>query len=203
MEKERRHIEGRGVSIETRADGKKTMTGYAAVFYRSDDPGTQYQLWHKCQERIDPKAYNRALAEKQDVLAVFNHDDNKILGRTSSGTCRLSVDKIGLKYEIDLPEVTDPANLRELVQRGDISGSSFSFRATGVAWTKEGDQEIRTITDCDLYDVGPVGRPAYAATSTGVRQENAEALKRELADHKKTADDIAIRLRLLDISEPV
>ncbi len=200
MNKEQRTIT-RGVKVETRADGKRVLSGYASVFYRANDPGTQYQLWRNCYERIAPTAYTRALAEKQDVQALFNHDGNKILGRTGSGTLRLSVDETGLRYEVDLPSVTDPANLAELVERGDIAGSSFAFSATGVSWTEDGDNEIRTITDADLFDVGPVGRPAYASTTAGVRSDNADSIKSEMAKHKSEADAVAVRLRLLELDE--
>lgn len=190
----------RKLSIETREDGKRVLTGYASVFYRSaESTETQYQLWDRCMERIAPTAFNRSIAESQDVIADFNHDENRILGRTSSGTLRLSVDATGLKYEIDLPSVTDPPNLAELIERGDIVGSSFAFRATGVLWTEEGDVEIRTITDCDLFDVGPVGRPAYTGTTASLRSDNRKAIEEELAARKKDSDSVAIRLRLLDL----
>ena len=91
------------VTVETREDGTTTISGYAAVYHRSEDAGTQYQLMDSYYERIKPGAFDRALAEKQDVRALFNHDANHVLGRTTSGTCRLSCDSVGLRYEVDLP----------------------------------------------------------------------------------------------------
>jgi uncharacterized protein len=42
------------------------------------------------------------------------------------------------------------------------------------------DVTIRTLTDVQLYDVGPVTFPAYGAASTGVRAFDPESLGREL-----------------------
>ena len=150
-------------------------------------------------ERISPTAFNRAIEEKQDVIADFNHDEGRMLGRTGSGTLRLSVDETGLKYEVDLPQMTDPPNLAELIERGDITGSSFAFQATGVNWETDGDIESRTVTDVNLFDVGPVGRPAYAATSIGIRGDDKDLVAKEFEAHKRNAQAIEIRLRMLEL----
>jgi phage head maturation protease len=42
------------------------------------------------REVIKPGAFTRALKEKQDVRCLINHDDNLVLGRTKSGTLKLS-----------------------------------------------------------------------------------------------------------------
>lgn len=198
MTRELRTI-NRAARIEQRADGKRVLTGYGAVFYRAGEPGTEYEMWPGAMERIMPGAFARALREGQDVQALFNHDGNKILGRTASGTCRLSEDSIGLRYEVDLPNSTDPPNLAELIERGDVSGSSFAFRASVVQWSDDGENEIRSIMDCDLFDVGPVGRPAYAGTSTGIRSDDRESILAEMRQHKSKADEVAVRLRELEL----
>ena len=213
-EREQRDRKG-GTRIEKRADGTPMIVGYAAVFYRKDDPGTQYSLWAGCVERVAPTAFNNAIAEKQDVRGIFNHNDECILGRTKSGTMRLSVDSTGLRYEIDPLMVGDKiddevAALIASIERGDIDGSSFSFRVrgNGVQWTTEkyGDAgveiEVRTLTDLDLFEVGPNVFPAYQATSAGLRGENANALKAERAAMKpKTPRDVVkATARLVEIS---
>jgi len=213
-EREQRDRKG-GTRIEKRADGTPMIVGYAAVFYRKDDPGTQFQLWPGCVERIAPTAFNNVIAENQDVRALFNHEDECILGRTKSGSCRLSVDAVGLRYEVDPLIVNgamddEAAALCAKIERGDIDGSSFSFavRANGSTWTTEkyGDTgieiEVRTLTDLDLFDVGPVTFPAYKSTSAAIRSDNAEALKAERAAMKpKTPRDVVkATARLVEIS---
>jgi HK97 family phage prohead protease len=155
--------------IELRQEGETNrLAGYAAKFYDDADSGTQYNLGRDIVERISRTAFTRALEERQDVVALFDHSGLP-LGRTSSGTMRLSTDHVGLRYEIDLPNTNEAKSIRELVSRGDLRGSSFGFVATREDWSVEGDKEIRTLLDLDLKDVGPVTMPAYNATTVSSR----------------------------------
>jgi Escherichia/Staphylococcus phage prohead protease len=105
------------------AADKPTISGYAAVFNSNADFGGGFT------ESVHPNAFNRALADKQDVKALFNHDANIVLGRTKSGTLRLSTDNTGLYFETDVNE-NDPQAMavRAMIQRGDVDQCSFSFR---------------------------------------------------------------------------
>jgi len=168
---EKRITEHAGCKVETREGGGRILTGYGAVFYRADDPGTEYQLWRDLVERIAPGAFDRVLSEKQDARGLYNHDVNFLLGRVGAGTMRLSVDQRGLRYEIDLPDTSQANDLAVSVARGDIDGSSFGFIVKKESYqiNKETEMDVRTIEDVDLFDVGPVVFPAYTATSAGVR----------------------------------
>ena len=86
MNTERRMTPTGEITMETRADGSKAITGYAAVFHRADEPGTEYTLAKDLVERISPVAFNRAISEKHDARALFNHDPNMLLGRAGAGT---------------------------------------------------------------------------------------------------------------------
>ncbi len=198
---ERRNAK-RSVSIEKRDNGSRVISGYASVFYDPADSGTEYELWQGMKERIRPVAFNRALAEGQDVICAFNHDDDAILGRTKSGTCRLKVDSIGLKYEADIPNTTDGNDCAELVSRGDVVGSSFAFIVRGYEFeTVSSDMEIRWITDVDLIDVGPVTFPAYAATTTSMRSRSDIEQERIAfnAERQIEADRIQVQKTLIAI----
>lgn len=186
------------VTVETREDGTKTISGYAAVYHRSEDAGTQYQLMDSYYERIKPGAFDRALAEKQDVRALFNHDANHVLGRTTSGTCRLSCDSVGLRYEVDLPNTQVARDLAESVSRGDVSGSSFAFSVD-----KEGQQierakdgmTYRNIVDADLFDVSVVTYPAYESATSGIRSaENVQEATEALEVWQREQDAVKVRL---------
>ena len=166
--------------LEVRKDGDEpaTISGYGAVFYREGDPGTEYELWEGAVERIMPGAFDRALQE-DDVKSLFNHDPNIVLGRTSSGTLKLSVDETGLRYEVT-PNDTQTVNDLVIapINRGDIDGSSFMFNVAedGQEWSKEerDGQEIsvRSLTGiAPLVETGPVTFPAYASTSADARTE--------------------------------
>lgn len=196
-----------GAKVTRREGGSPIIEGYAAVFYRRGDSGTEYRLDKDIVERISPKAFERAVKEKHDARGLFNHDKNFILGRVEAGTLRLSVDERGLRYEIDVPDTTAGRDVVTSIERGDLSGSSFAFEpsARGVKWTEEGRTLVRNLEDLDVFDVGPVTMPAYTGTTTGLRNEDREALDRELEEwrreHPDDAEAVSVRLREIDLDE--
>lgn len=176
-----RHLRtGIPVRLETRADGKPMVVGYAAVYYDAGDPGTEYELLPDVVERIAPGAFDRALRE-DDVRALINHDPNRMLGRTKAGTLRLSVDAKGLRYEIDPPDTAYARDLMESLRRGDLDGSSFGFLPRQTTYQREGQALTLSRTDVQLLDVSPVTFPAYAATTAEVRDgRDLEAVRAEV-----------------------
>ena len=197
---ERRMTPSGAIRIETRADGGKTLVGYGAVFYREGEAGTEYRLGPDVVERISPSAFTRALAEKHDARALFNHDPNMLLGRAAAGTLRLSTDARGLRYEIDLPDTNVGKDVAASIARGDLSGSSFSFAINGKdgqPFEKCKEYDVRHIEDVDLYDVGPVTYPAYEATSVGLRSGDCSDAFEAVNDWRKEreAEAVAVRLR--------
>ena len=181
---ERRFLEDKASKcVVTRAgeDGPRQIGGYAAVFY-DGSPGTEFELWPDTFERIMPGAFDEALARPDDVRARVNHDSNQILGRTSAGTLRLSVDSKGLRYEIDLPDTTAGRDVFESVQRGDIDSSSFAFVNAQETWARDrdgngSDIEIREVHSLELRDVAPVGFPAYEGTTAGVFRDSGDLVE--------------------------
>ena len=144
------------------------IVGYAAVFHRADDPGTEFELWADLVEWIEPGAFSRV--GEDDVRGLFNHDPRLLLGRAKAGTLRLSVDTIGLRYEIDPPDTQAGKDTLESIRRGDVDGSSFAFLPRAVRYQRLDDKrEARVLTDVEVFDVGPVTYPAYQATTSGVR----------------------------------
>lgn len=158
---ERRTFKG---TVEVRAEGEQAVAvGYAARF------DALSQNLGGFVERIDPKAFNQTVTQA-DVRALFNHDANFVLGRSSSGTLRMDVDDEGLRYEIDLPPTATGRDLAVLLKRGDISGSSFGFRVLDDEWGETEDgYPLRTLKAVALRDVGPVTFPAYTAAESALR----------------------------------
>ena len=160
--------------VESRADGRAAIIGYAAVYQRlSLDLGG-------FREEILPGAFDKILARqrgKHDVVALFNHDSNIVLGRTSSGTLELTSDSKGLRYVVTPP--ASRADILELIARRDVAGSSFAFTVgkDGESFrTGEDGKAVRQIREVSgLYDVGPVLVPAYPSTSAGVAMRSYEA----------------------------
>lgn len=164
-EMERRFTPGQ-VEVRSATVDQRTIGGYAAKFNKLS------QNLGGFVERVAPGAFNRARGNDwPDVQARYNHDDNMLLGTSGAHTLRLSVDETGLLYDVDVPRAR--ADVYELVQRGDVSKSSFAFRVIGDGGDEWGltDQNFpqRTLLDLDLHDVAPVNAPAYLDTNTAVR----------------------------------
>jgi HK97 family phage prohead protease len=158
MEKETRTI-----NFELRAKPEsRTIEGYAAIFDTETDLG-----WFK--ETLSRSAFDGA--DMTDVVALFNHDPNFPLARTTSGTLQLQVDERGLKYSFEAPDTTYGEDLLKMIKRGDISQSSFAFTIKNETWDeRSGDKPKRRIDAVDaLYDVSPVTYPAYKETSVTAR----------------------------------
>ena len=117
--------------VETRAaKGMQTRDGqffgYAAVFNSRSN-----EMWG-FTEIIDPGAFEGRLGD--DVRALINHDPNLLIGRSTTGSLRMSIDETGLRYEVDDPDTSYSQDLRKLMARGDVSQSSFAFTVSEDRW---------------------------------------------------------------------
>jgi len=176
MKQERRTLQSE-FRVEQREDGKKLIRGHAAVFNSETDLG-----WFR--ERIAPGAFSESIG-KDDVRALFNHDENFILGRNKAGTLTMREDEQGLYVEIDPPDTQVARDLVTSIERGDISQMSFGFQTIKDSWETEENaaKDLRTLEKVKLWDVSPVTFPAYQETDVAVRshdcwsQSKAESLK--------------------------
>lgn len=168
------------------ADGRPVLEGYAAVFgKRSQDLGG-------FTETVNRKAFNKTLGDGADVRALLNHDPNFVLGRSTSGTLRLSPDSKGLHYEVDLGDQTYARDLAITLERGDINQSSFGFRTVKDEWTE--DQENREIRrellEVRLLDVSPVTYPAYPDATSGISSRAFDAFAESKGVQVASIDDV-------------
>ena len=140
----------------------RTVEGYASVFNSmSEDLGG-------FREIILPNAFSDVL--DNDVRALYNHDSNYLLARTTSGTLELKEDEKGLYYRFEMPNTSYGNDMLELFRRGDLSQSSFGFTVEKDSWRMEDGQHVRYIERVgSLFDVSPVVYPAYTAASSGLR----------------------------------
>lgn len=150
-------IERRAFS-EVRAAGRK-LEGYAATF------GSEARIG-RIVESIAPGAFRESLAG--DVLALLDHDTGRVLGRTRSGTLKLTEDSKGLAFELNLPDTGPGRDVLALAERGDLGGMSFGFIVPkgGDAW----HGERRTLCTVALKEISVVSAwPAYAGTEIALR----------------------------------
>lgn len=150
-------IETRHVT-EYRAQGR-TLTGYAATFGSPARIGT-------FTESIRAGAFRDSLTKRDDILALVDHDSTRVLGRTKTGTLKLSEDERGLAFEIDVPDTAAGRDVLTMAERGDLGGMSFGFNVTDEQW--HGDKrELRSV---DLREISVVNAwPAYDGTSVDAR----------------------------------
>jgi HK97 family phage prohead protease/HK97 family phage major capsid protein len=146
-------------AVEVRAQEDMTIEGYASVF------GDEYDLGY-FTERVAPGAFDGRTND--DVRLLINHTGVP-LARTTNNTLTLTIDERGLHYRAKLADTQEGRDLYTLIQRGDITQSSFAFTIEDDEWS--GDRRTRTINRVgQLYDVSPVTYPASPTTTVQARE---------------------------------
>lgn len=170
---------------------KRKMVGHAAVFGQATDIGGWFR------EQVEPGAFKSSI-RKDDVRALFNHDENYVLGRNTAGTLKMSEDSEGLKVSIEPPDTQFARDLAVSIDRGDISQMSFAFQVLEEEWIRGEKKELdlRKIKKVRLFDVSPVTYPAYEGTDIALRsRENWQKEQDEpVEDRPVTSQDI-LKLR--------
>jgi len=165
--------EEREFRMENVEHNGNVIRGYAAV-YNSDS-----EWMGGFYEQIENGAFDDVL--ENDVRAYFNHDENLLLGRVSSGTLRIGTDKRGLFYEVDLPNTSYANDLVELMKRGDVNQSSFAFLIGQDRWEQRDGKTYRIIEKVSrLLDVSPVAQPAYPDATSELKRDLEVETKEEI-----------------------
>ncbi|WP_420150191.1 HK97 family phage prohead protease [Spirosoma sp.] len=106
-----------------------------------------------------------------EVLAVFNHDENRLLGANYSGTLQFGITDTGVNVRISKPDNTVGNDCEEWVKRGDIRGMSFKFYVAKDRWEVKDDVLYRYVEKISkLSDLSLVTRAAYLQTSIGMAE---------------------------------
>lgn len=176
-------------AIEVRAEENMTITGYASVY------GDQYDLGY-FTERVAPGAFEGRLDD--DVRLLINHEGMP-LARTTNGTLELTTDGRGLFYRAQLADTQEGRDLYKLIQRGDITQSSFAFTIDDDEWTA--DRKLRTIKRVGrLYDVSPVTYPASPTTTVQARAMAAGMLSDE-AEQRAEQVQVTVQVTVTEMPE--
>ena len=136
---------------------KRIIEGYAALW------GDRYQF-DTYYEVVSRSALDGV--SLSDCRLLFNHDKNKVLARTKSGTLKITIDSMGLKYRAQLPDTPLANEIIELMDRGDLGESSWAFSLPyeGKSWSADG-KTLTIVQVTKLWDVSLVTYPANPATS--------------------------------------
>lgn len=151
---------------ELRADGDAPrIVGHGAVWDQ------ETEIWPGMREVVRRGAFAATLRDSSDIKGLFNHDSGIVLGSTRAKTLALAEDDNGLAYTIDAPQTQLVRDMvLEPMRRGDISGSSFSFRVRKDQWTERSDgTELRELLEVELFEVSPVTFPAYPGAESQIR----------------------------------
>lgn len=151
------------------------------------------------RERFSPSAFDKVLAKKRlDVPLLFNHDDSKILARTTNGTLRIEKTDKGLAYEGDPVATPTAAEVLTLIRSKTIFGSSFAFTVDpkGETWVEDDRGNVtRTINEASgLFDLSPVTRAAYPSSSVSARSIDAWRQARGAVTHRAEGEGLLISI---------
>lgn len=170
-------------------DEPEVIEGYALKFNQRSEILGGFMSF---RETIAPEALKSA--DMSNVVALFNHDQNQVLGRTGVNLT-LTVDEIGLRYSFTPPNTQLGKDLLENIRSGLISQSSFAFTIDdsndAEEWRdseEKGVEYDRTIRKIQrIYDVSPVTFPAYLSTEVKVGQRALDLIE-ELKSQKEPQD---------------
>ncbi|WP_081936826.1 HK97 family phage prohead protease [Methylobacterium sp. UNCCL110] len=157
--------------IEFRNDGKTLfISGFANITEKESNFISENGKTFK--EIILPKAFDKALKRANDVMLLFNHKEDRVLGSKQNGV-RMFENDIGLKIEAEINDETIVSKVKE--NRSFLNGWSFGFISREQKYQTKDDYQQRLISDLDLIEVSLLGgmtKPAYpSATAIEVRSD--------------------------------
>lgn len=175
---ETRYMQMQDVTTRTDENGDLFLEGMFVVY------DSIYNVYPGATESIARGALTEAI--KGDVRALYNHNSDIVLGRTSAGTLELQDRETGLWGKIKINQNdTEAMNAYSRIQRGDLTGCSFGFDIApgGEDTVVRDDGTVHwTITKVDpLYEISPCVFPAYEATHVVARERDLEEVKKRQA----------------------
>ena len=177
---EQRYFEIQNIETRNESDDELTFTGKFVAY------GDVYQVWEGATESIAPGAFRNSI--HQDVRALYNHNDDLVLGRTSAGTFSLEDRADGLWGVIKVNRNdSDAMNAYARVQRGDVSGCSFGFNIKSQEEERKADGTVHwTITEVDpLFECSICTFPAYQATHVSARKRDLDEIEKRKMEFRK------------------
>ena len=181
------------IELRSHDDEENYIEGYALKF------GTESEDLGGFIETIERDALKDT--DFSDVRALFNHNADHIIARSSADTLKLEVDDIGLKFRARIPNTTYGRDLLENLRNGNVNQCSFGFRLAekGDHFKFDEARKIykRTLKNIkEILDVSVVTYPAYKDSHVAPALRSIEKLKsEELRKHE--AEKLKLELELL------
>ena len=191
MHKEQLEIRSLG-NLELRQEGDSRLIEGCAIVFNSVSEDLGFR------EIIESTAISQDLIDNSDIYLNFNHDDDKILGRSNCGKGSLNVElrEDGVYFSIEAPKNDLGDTVLEYLKRGDVEKCSFCFwmdldDEEAETWTYEDGVALRTIHKiAGLHDVSIVWEPAYDTTQVSARSlEKLNELRAKQEEDKEKKED--------------
>ena len=177
--------------------GGRIIEGYAIVFGVESRMIVDY--WDDYREIIESGAITEEELAGMDIKMTLWHNRERLLARSNKGvgTLKLKVDEIGVKYEFEAPNTPDGNTAIELVKRGDLAGSSFTYwtdEAHNVNYEKGEDEVlVRHVNKIGMVmEMTIASDPAYTQTSVTAREIESSGIH-IIEEEPKTEDDLKKR----------
>lgn len=170
---------------------ERTIEGYSIVFGKESRIMYDAERKRFFTEIIERSAVTEELLNRCDIKAVLEHDKRRLLARSryGVGSLSLSIDHYGLQYRFVSPHTSDGDFAKEMIERGDIFGSSFAYYVddkdkSKVSYSMKDGILLRTVHAIDyISDISPVSDPAYFGTDVTVR--SIEEIERQFESAKR------------------
>lgn len=120
-------------------------------------------------EMLLPNVFADAIEQAENIRLLLNHDTNKVLADTKTGTLKIVEEDGEVKMQAELVETTDGKDAYELVKKQLSGGLSFGFQTLEDEWKQVDGIYQRTIKKMILNEISIVSNPAYKQSSVEAR----------------------------------
>lgn len=178
------------IEFRDKEDGERYIEGYALKF------GTYSEDLGGFKETIERGALENT--DFSDVRALFNHNADHVLARSSAGTLKLDVDDVGLKFRARIPNTSYGNDLAENLRNGNVNQCSFGFMLDeeGDEFKYDTEEGIfkRTLRSIkEIVDVSVVTYPAYLDTNAAPALRSLDKIKK---DNMEQRDKEKLKLKI-------
>jgi HK97 family phage prohead protease len=184
----RMELRTQSIDIRSNDDDSLTVSGYVN---KTNQLSETLGAAKRFREKIEPGVFKRAIQRAKDIHFFAEHNKDRILASTKNGSLTLREDNQGLYMEATISPTSWGKDYYQLIKDGIISNMSFGFRTIADSWEKQGNENIRTIKDMDLFEVSAVRDPAYSQSSIAARSiEVDEVDVPEIEEEKRVVEKI-------------
>lgn len=182
----------RHIRFDSEESDGRTLRGLAVPF---NDPTRIDNLFEGTfDEQFAPGSFKRSLGLRTPKLQ-FDHGTHPMIGSLPIGDIRkIWESKRGLEVEAEIFQADLFAPLREAIAAQAIDGMSIRFRPTVVESDETTQVELRTVTEAELIELGPVIFPAYPGTSVDLRSFDMDSKN----DRRRLAEALLAGVRTVD-----